>query len=85
MRAVKNLKVVTSESFKELVLDSDKDVLVYVHLPSQTTPTDLQVLANTYAGENDILVVECSRFSHRTTPFALRARMLTRCIPGLAS
>jgi hypothetical protein len=54
--------VVTKESFQDLVLNSDKDVLVYVHLPSQSVPTDLQVLANAYAGEDDIVITECSRF-----------------------
>jgi hypothetical protein len=61
--------VVTKESFQDLVLNSDKDVLVYVHLPSQSVPTDLQVLANAYAGKGDIVIAECSRFLklHLTT------------------
>ncbi len=54
--------MVTKESFQDLVLNSDKDVLVYVHLPSQSVPTDLQVLANAYAGKDDIVIAECSRF-----------------------
>jgi hypothetical protein len=53
--------VVTSDSFKDVVLDSDKDVLVYVHLPSNSTPADLQVLANAFAGE-DIVIAQCKRF-----------------------
>lgn len=65
---VKDLKVVTKESFQDLVLNSDKDVLVYVHLPSQSVPTDLQVLANAYAGEDDIVITECSSFLNELDP-----------------
>ena len=60
--AVDNLKVVTSKTFKEVVLDSDKDVLVYVHLPSYSPPADLQVLAKAYAGSNDVIIAEYNRY-----------------------
>jgi len=60
--AVKNLKIVTTESFKELVLDSDSDVLVYVRLPSSPTPKDLQILARALGNDEDLVVAECKRF-----------------------
>jgi thiol-disulfide isomerase/thioredoxin len=63
----KHLKVVTTDSFKDVVLDSDKDVLVYVHLPSNSTPADLQVLANAFAGE-DIVIAQCKSFLNELDP-----------------
>lgn len=65
---VKNLKIVTTESFKELVLDSDSDVLVYVRLPSSPTPKDLQILARALGNDEDLVVAECKSFLNELDP-----------------